>query len=175
MHTKFLGKENKRMAESLVDFLKKQATRSFRDILREVEGLTPEQAFHGRSKDWPSQQWGVGQDGSIAGIAYHVAAWKRMSLKILDPNVNVVQSSPSDLAAAPSPDDWEGIAGWLKSVGEEWNAAIQNLPPEEFDVRKTWEGESMLVSEYITHLYEHNLQHAAQIEYLKQSMLVSEL
>ena len=163
------------MAESLVDFLKKRATRSFRDILREVETLTPQQAFHGRSKNWPSQKWGVGQDGSIAGIVYHVAAWKRMSLKVLDPNVSVVQGSPADLASAPSPDDWEGILGWLKSVGEEWNAAIQNLPPEEFDARKTWEGESMLVSDYIAHLYEHNLQHASQIECLKQTMIMFDL
>ncbi len=163
------------MAEKLVDFLKKRATRSFRDILREVEGLTPEQALHGRSKNWPSQKWGVGQDGSIAGIVYHVAAWKQMSLKILDPTISVVQSELFDLASAPSPDDWEGILRWLRSIGEEWNAAIQNLPPEEFDVRKVWEDESMLISDYIAHLYEHNLQHASQIEYLKQTLIKFDL
>ena len=162
------------MAESLSDFLKKRATRSFRYILREVEGLTPEEAFAGRSKSWPSQKWGVGQDGSIAGIVYHVAAWKQMSLKVLDPNVSVVKGSPSDLASAPSQDDWEGIVNWLKTVGEEWNAAIQNMPPEEFDISKSWEGEEMLVSDYIVEIYEHNLHHASQIEFLKQRLAISQ-
>ena len=160
------------MSESISDFLKHRGDKAYRSLLNEIEGVDAEQALAGKRSHWTSHRWGVGQNGSIAGIVYHVAAWKSMTLEMFDTELKTLETVAFDGASAPAPDDWEGIVAWLKTVGDQWNEALQNLTGAEFDTEKIWEGSSLTVAEFVTEIYEHDVQHASQIEYLRQAMKV---
>lgn len=160
------------MKDGLPDFLKQRGGKAYRYLLKEIEGVTAEQALAGRRPHWTSHRWGVGQNGSIAGIVYHVAAWKSMTLGRFDPESQTLETVAFDVASAPSPDDWEGVVSWLKTAGDQWNEALQSLPDAEFDREKVWEGNSLAISEFVAEMYEHDIQHASQIEYLRQTLKV---
>src|SRR5262249_16649324 len=74
-----------RTVETLAAFVKQRAERSFHNLQKQTEGLPPEEALRDRRPDWPGHRWGIGQDGSIAGMIYHVTAWKQMTLPLLEP------------------------------------------------------------------------------------------
>lgn len=158
------------MEEALVDFLKKRAERSYRNLLTQIEGLSPEEALFGSRPDWPDHRWGIGQNGSIAGIVYHVAAWKQLGLPALQPGGRPLSRAEFDADIAPALDDWAGIQAWLKQIGMAWSAELAALAPEAFDTPVTWDGVSFTVAKFITEMYEHDIQHAAQIEHLRQQL-----
>ncbi len=160
------------MHETLPDYLKKRVERSFRHLLLQVESVPEEDAFRFRYPDWAPHRWGIGQDGSIAGIVYHVAAWKAMTLPVFLPGGRVYGLPDFDRAAAPDPGDWTGIKKWLLEVGTAWNAAVEALSDSDFDIIHEWEGATMPLSLLITEIMEHDIQHASQIEYLRQRLLV---
>ena len=154
---------------ALPAFLKKRAQRSLAYLLREAEAVSPKDAFRFRRDDWPDQKWGIGQDGSIAGIVYHVAAWKQLTLPILAPHGKALSRGDFDPETAPSPTDWAAVCHWLRQVGTKWNAAVDALPDAEFDATREWEGGSEItLTDYIIEMIQHDVQHAAQIEYLRQ-------
>ena len=71
--------------ETLPAFLRARGARHLRHLLAEIEGLNAQEALHFRQDNWPDHRWGIGQNGSIAGIVYHVAAWKQLTLPFLLP------------------------------------------------------------------------------------------
>jgi hypothetical protein len=156
------------MPETLAAFVKGRAERSLRKFLEQIEGLTPEEALRDRLANWPGQRWGIGQDGSIAGIVYHVAAWKQMTLPLLRPGGQALTQETFDYEAAPNRDDWEGIAAWCQQVGTAWNAELARLPEAAFEETRAWEGMTLALGRIIVEMVEHDIQHAAQIEYLRQ-------
>ncbi len=160
------------MSENLSSYLKRRGGKAYRSLLNEIEDVDAEQALAGKRSHWTSHRWGMGQNGSIAGIVYHVAAWKSMTQMMFDPKLKTLETVAFDNASAPAPEDWEGIVAWLKTVGDRWNEALQNLPDAEFDREKIWEESSLTVAEFIAEMYEHDVQHASQIEYLLQAMKV---
>ena len=91
--------------ETLANFIKKRAEHSYGYLLAQIESLSPEEALAGSRSDWPDHRWGVGQNGSIAGIVYHVAAWKQMTL----PLFQVGDQVRAGMAVAQIPDmrNWE--------------------------------------------------------------------
>lgn len=157
------------MPETLPAFLKRRAVRNLAYLLREAEAVSADTALRSRRPDWPDQPWGIGQDGSIAGIAYHVAAWKSLTLPIFDPHGKPLSRADFDSAAAPAPNDWPGILAWLRRTGEEWNRALHALPEAEFDSPREWSGTQITVTDFVVEMIEHDVQHAAQIEYLAQA------
>src|SRR5262245_15663768 len=108
------------MTETLPAFFKRRAERSYRYLLEQIENLTPEEALRNRRQDWPDHKWGLGQNGSIAGIVYHVAAWKQMTLPVFAPGGRARTREEFDPATAPALEDWPGIVAWLKQVGGDW-------------------------------------------------------
>jgi len=154
------------MPESLPAFLKTRAERSFRNLLKQLEGLTEEEALRGRLPNWPGHRWGIGQNGSIAGIVFHVAAWKQLTLPLLSGGKARTQEE-FDFASVPAPDDWPGLVAWLQQIGAEWNAALTRLPEAAFDTPTEWEGMTLTLARIITEMVEHDIQHAAQIEFLR--------
>jgi hypothetical protein len=154
------------MPETLPAFVKTRAERSFRNLLKQIEGLTAEEARRGSLPNWPGHRWGIGQNGSIAGIVFHVAAWKQLTLPLLSGGKARTQEA-DDFDAAPAPDDWPGLVAWLQQVGEAWNAALSRLPEADFDTPTEWEGMTLTLARIITEMYEHDIQHAAQIEFLR--------
>lgn len=156
--------------ETLGTFLKKRAERSYSRLLTQIEGLSAEEALAGSRSDWPDHRWGIGQNGSIAGIVYHVAAWKQMTLPMLAPNGRPLSREEFDADTAPAPDDWQGIQAWLKQVGMAWSAELAALSTETFDRILIWEGHPSTVAEFVVEMVEHDIQHTSQIEYLRQQL-----
>ncbi|HZP80752.1 MAG TPA: DinB family protein, partial [Chthonomonadaceae bacterium] len=72
-----------------------------------------------------------------------------------------------DFASVPAPDDWPGLVAWLQQIGAEWNAALTRLPEAAFDTPTEWEGMTLTLARIITEMVEHDIQHAAQIEFLR--------
>lgn len=156
------------MPETLATYLKRRAERSYRYFLEQAEDWTPEEALRDRKPDWPDHEWGIGQNGSVAGIVYHVAAWKQMTLPLFQPGGTTRGREEFDAASAPAPDDWPGILVWLKQAGTAWNAELAALPEAAFDETCDWFGTPMALAKLVTEMHEHDIQHGAQLEYLRQ-------
>lgn len=156
------------MTESLSDYLKRRAERCLAYLLREAEAVSAEDAVRGRRDDWPGQAWGIGQDGSIAGIVTHVAVWKQLSLPALKEGGQALSAEAFDTASAPDPADWPALVAWLREIGGAWNAALNALPEPDFDRRLDWQGFPLTIADLASKMIQHDVQHAAQIEYLRQ-------
>lgn len=156
------------MPETLAAFLKQRAERSYRNFLKQTEGIATDEALQDRKPNWPEQPWGVGQDGSMAGIVYHAAAWKQLTLPLFARDGRAGTMAEFDATSAPARDDWEGIVGWYRSVGAEWNAALADLPEETFEETRDWEGMTLTLAKFVVEMMEHDVQHASQLEYLRQ-------
>ncbi|HZO91466.1 MAG TPA: DinB family protein [Chthonomonadaceae bacterium] len=156
------------MPENFIAFVKQRSERSFRNLLQELEGLTPEEALRDHHPRWPGQQWGIGQDGSIAGIIYHVAAWKTLTLPLLQPGGQAIPQAQFNAASVPAPDDWPGLIAWLTQIGTEFQAALTQLPESAFEETRAWEGMTLPLWKIVVEMYEHDIQHAAQVAYLRQ-------
>ncbi len=159
------------MTQTFCEFLRRRSERSFRLLLSEIAGLTERDVFQFRTDNWPDHRWGVGQDGSISGIVYHVAAWKQLTLPIFEPGGRPLTRAEFDAAAAPRRDNWPAIESWLRLVGEEWNARLNDLPDDEFDSTRNWEGVMLPLSSFAVEMLEHDIQHTSQIAYIKQRII----
>ena len=159
------------MPESLPDFLKHRAERSFHYLLRETDAISEADALRFARPDWPAHRFGIGQNGSIAGIVYHVAAWKQLTLPLFTPGGTMLPTETLE-NSAPMRDDWQGIRAWLQQIGTEWNAELFARTDADFDRTHQWEKQTIRLSEYVMELIEHDVQHAAQIEYLRQRLRV---
>ncbi len=157
--------------EDLPSFLKRRSERAFSYLCSELESISPESALVHRRPDWPGQPWGVGQDGSIAGIARHVGAWKLSALPLLTPEGEAGSLAETDLKSIPDPASWPDVLTWLRATGAECSARIRGLSNEDMEATRRWEGEEMSVLKIVITLYEHDIQHAAQVEYLSQRLL----
>ena len=62
---------------TLREHLRWQLRGGYRSVKRAMQDLTEAQALEGARADWRRYRWGSGLDGSIAGIVWHVALWKR--------------------------------------------------------------------------------------------------
>ena len=158
------------MPEQLADYLRKRAARSLRYLREQAQGVTSEQALSYADANWPDQKWGIGQNGSIAGIVYHVTAWKQLTLPLFQPDGKAGGRRDFDVSAAPAPDDWPAIVVWLEQTGALWLERLNQLPDEDFDAKREWEGMTIPLAEYVSEMLEHDIQHAAQIEYLRQRL-----
>lgn len=158
------------MLDTLPSFLRSRAARSLRYIIEQTRDLTTAQALRYAVPAWPDQPWGIGQNGSIAGIVYHVAAWKQLTLPLFDSEGVAGGRADFNPDNAPAPTDWPGVAAWLEQVGAQWNARLNSLPDAEFDAERTWAGVTISLTKYVAEMLEHDIQHAAQIEYLRQRM-----
>ena len=160
------------MPETLMTFAKARTERSYRKLWEQIESLTAEEALQGRQENhWPGHKWGIGQDGSIVGLVYHTAAWKQMTLPVLKPGGKSILQEEFDVSAYPQPTDWEGVRAWFQEVGVAFNEAVNQLQEADWDRVMDWEVETFTVGRIVVELYEHDIQHTAQIEYLRQLYL----
>src|SRR5437868_6975462 len=102
------------MPETLPEYLRRRAVRSFRYLLREAESVSTEDALRFVSHDWPSHRFGIGQNGSMAGIVFHVAAWKQLTLPLFETRGTWIPVDSFDYSLAPAPDDWTALLAWLR-------------------------------------------------------------
>jgi len=156
------------MPPTLTAYLVKRAHRQYKALVELIANVSPEDAVKYAADSWPDHTWGVGQNGSISGIVYHVAAWKVLTLPAVIVGGKPAGRSAFDAAAAPSVSDWPAVHRWFVEVGDAWDAHLDALTEQDMDVEHEWEGQSLTLHTLITEMMEHDLQHASQIEYLLQ-------
>lgn len=155
------------MPESLTSFLVRRTARSFRYLREQLNDVTDEDAVRDRHPAWPGHRWGIGQDGSIAGIVYHVGAWKSMTLPLLTEN-RLLSRAEFEAREEGIHRDWPELVAWLDELGAAWQKAVAGLPEAAFDEEREWEGKTLPVYKLVAEMADHDVQHAAQLEYLAQ-------
>ncbi len=163
------------MSLRLGGFLQNRANHALRYLLREVESVTDVEAFRYSDINWQAHKYGIGQDGSIAGIVYHVVAWKMLSLPLFGSEGQLRTVDDFHAEEAPDKHDWAGIQVWLAEVGAQWNEALSQLSEAELEALRPWGKHEIPVWEFVTELIEHDIQHASQIEYIRQRMRAEEI
>lgn len=156
------------MSDRLPQFLRHRSRRSYLHVLLSLNSLSNEEALHGSSTKWPDHAWGIGQNGSIAGIVYHLAAWKELTLGLLLPGGRFIARDEFDPGLYPLVGEWPALVEWYRDSGERWLNALNSLEEREFDADREWEGVVLSVSKLCAEMMEHDVYHLAQIEYLKQ-------
>lgn len=134
--------------------------RSLEDAL---EGVTDVQARAGADPQWKRYRFGVGLDGSIAGILHHVAAWKHAIADGLEGG-----GFPDVTALYPHDSGFEGLRYWLSSGHARIQRSLERMRPETLDRRLVLEGESLTVAQLLSIVIEHDHYHAGQINLLRQ-------
>ncbi len=151
-----------------IQYQRQRADHAKRYLLRVIQDVSSEEAYLFSSPTWPKHKWHIGQDGSIAGLVYHVIAWKILTLPVLEGHPVNLDVSEFNVQSAPDFSNWSSISSWAVEVSENWYMRLSELSDETIESSFcTWDnGESVPLSRIITDIYEHDIQHAAQIEYL---------
>jgi uncharacterized damage-inducible protein DinB len=152
---------------SLYEFLRQRLESGYRQLLQAVEGLTEEDARRGADSHWRRYRYGAGLDGSIAGIVWHVAAWKHVMADGLDSRVNAF---PDAEAVLPHEPGWSGLRAWLISGQARLLRALDETSAEGIEREVAIEGQRMPVWKLLAHMVEHDHYHAGQINLLRQHM-----
>lgn len=160
------------MSLSLREFLVHRAEHGLNYLLREVEPLSEAEAFRYRDPNWVPHKYGIGQDGSIAGIVFHVVAWKALTLSLFTAGSGWEDLPDFESITTPNGDDWQAILSWLREVGAEWNGALAKVTDEELGDLRPWVGNPIPVWQFVIEMIDHDVQHASQVEYLRQRMRV---
>jgi uncharacterized damage-inducible protein DinB len=150
---------------SLYDYLKGRMAHAYRQLSRSLEGLSEEDARRGADPEWRRYRFGFGLDGSIAGIAWHVAAWKHVAADGLEGG-----TFPDVEAVLPHGFGWPGVLEWVESGQARLVRVVEERPPEELERLVTLEGQTMPVYELLAHMIEHDHYHTGQIYMLRQQM-----
>ncbi|CEK15038.1 DinB superfamily [Chthonomonas calidirosea] len=163
------------MAQSLLAFLISQSKKAYRSFLQEIETITPQEALYHRHPHWPPQQWGIGQDGSIAGIVYHVAAWKQAALSLLRGEDALSPMEHPETLPPPSI-PWPEVCNWYREIGAVWCNQLEKLHESDLDRSCFFfDDKPITLSELISEIMLHDVQHASQIAYLRQHLRAEEI
>lgn len=151
------------MARSLQEFLTDRLGAAYRQLLRSLSGLTPEQAAEGGAPHWRRYRYGEGLDGSIAGLVLHLAVWKHSSAAGLESG-----RFPDVRTLLPENDSWEARLDLLGTGQARLLAAAAALTEADLDRKVVWEGYEMSIEKVVAHLIEHDHYHAGQVNLLRQ-------
>ena len=144
------------------EFLIEQSRSRFTATLKLVEGLSELQAREDAKQDWPTHEYHVGQDGSIAGIVHHLAAWRQVYVELLRGR----NLEPTDVS--PLEPGWGGLKRWLAESAEEWLALVESIPESKVEVPINVPEVSAGLTplKMMWTMLEHEIEHSAQITYL---------
>ncbi len=157
--------------DALADYLKATARSAFDYLKKESDSVLEIDARRYASSNWPLQRFGIGQDGSISGIVYHVASWKVLTLPMFSQNGTMMEMSVFDALPKPPVEEYGAVRRWLAEAGENWDRALAALPAASLTEVRYWGSAEIPLTGYIEEMTRHDIQHAAQIEYLKQRIL----
>lgn len=153
------------MTEEMLEHLRKRTDSAYRRLWSATDGLTEAQAAWGAREVWHRQPWGVGLDGSIAGIVRHLAAWKEVAYQGLRSGV-----FPSEEGLGAQHATWEGLREWLRDRHLALASLLAGYTPSDVDRPVHWGDFQGNVGGIFTHLLEHDRYHTGQIQLLRQQM-----
>lgn len=148
---------------TLREHLGYQLRSAYRSLARAIAGLTEAQAGEGAREDWQRYRWGVGLDGSIAGIVWHAAAWKQIFAQGLETG-----AFPAEGDVEPPAVDWPALQAWLADGQSRLEQAFERLSAAALAEVREWEGITAPLARLLTYVIEHDIYHAGQIELLRQ-------
>jgi hypothetical protein len=151
------------MAFLLHDHLRERLSASFHQVERALAGIDEEAAYAGADPGWRRYRFGVGLDGSIAGIVRHLAAWKAIAAEGLETG-----RFPREDVVGPAGPGWAGLLAWLREGQARLAAALEARDEAALAEQVTFEGERMSVRLLFTHMVEHDQYHAGQVNLLRQ-------
>ncbi|HEY3283221.1 MAG TPA: DinB family protein [Armatimonadota bacterium] len=151
------------MNPEMKEYLAKRSASAFKRLWAATEGVTEEQARVTLRPNWVRQLWGVGLDGSLAGVLLHVAAWKAVVLEGV-----LTGRFPSEEAVKPTEPGWEGLRQWLRCSHEQLLQWMDARTPEQLDQPITWTDFQGPAATLFTHLLEHDRYHTGQLQLLRQ-------
>jgi uncharacterized damage-inducible protein DinB len=151
------------MRDTLRGHLEHRLGAGFRRMMEAIEGLDEAEATAGARADWRRYRWGVGLDGSVAGIVRHVAAWKQICATGLETG-----DYPDEEAVAPPAPGWTALREWLVDGQRRLEALLARLADADLGQTMPFAGESASIGMIFTHLLEHDFYHAGQINLLRQ-------
>lgn len=138
---------------------------AFDELARSLEGVTARDSRWGARADWRRYPYGVGLDGSVAGIVHHVAAWKNVAADGLENG-----SFPSEESVRPPGPGWEGLLSWLHEGQARLVRILGGLTDADLEREMEFFGEAMPVHQILTLFIQHDSYHAGQINLLRQQM-----
>ncbi len=157
------------MLESLADYRKQRAMHAMKEFLKQMTRTTFRQANLFAQQNWPAHGWGIGQNGSIAGIVVHVTAWKEFTLPVLQGNTQMPPTHSIMQWPTPNTANWKQTRQWAAKTADEWQQAVEQLQDSDWQREVLWENDyKITLGNLVDEILEHDIQHAAQIEYLLQ-------
>ena len=150
---------------TLYAYLLDRLGHAHRALMRALDGVSEADAFRGASENWRRYRYGTGLDGSIAGIVWHVAAWRHVAADGVEGGV-----FPDAEAVLPHDSGWTGRLAWLESGHARMVRALEELPPERLDEMVQWDEFRMPLHEVFSHMIEHDHYHAGHINLLLQQL-----
>ncbi|HEY3269166.1 MAG TPA: DinB family protein [Armatimonadota bacterium] len=142
------------------DVLSDRCDSAYRALLESIDGVGDEEAAAFREENWPDHEGRVGEDGSIAGLVWHCAAWKAMWVTYFDTGVY-----PEKTALHPAEDTWPGRQAWLTEMHARLMEHVRRHDGE--DTSDVY-GKPCRMADYDITNGEHDAYHAAQIWYIRQ-------
>jgi uncharacterized damage-inducible protein DinB len=136
---------------------------AYRRLQESLAGLSAPEAATGEREDWRRYRFGVGLNGSIAGIVHHVATWKLAAAEGLRSG-----SFPNAESVLPPGITWEALLAALAEGQQRLTDALEHLSEEDLTASVNWEGHPMPVHTLVAHLIEHDQYHTGQINLLRQ-------
>jgi uncharacterized damage-inducible protein DinB len=150
---------------SLHEYLKSRLLDAYRELSRSLAGLSEADARAGASVEWRRYRYGIGLDGSIAGMVWHVAAWKHVLADGIEGGV-----FPDVEAVLPHDFGWSGLLHWLESGHARLARALEELKAEDLERLLTLEGRPTPLLSLFSIAMDHDRYHAGQVNLLRQQM-----
>lgn len=151
----------------LAEYLERQLGHAYRQLAKTLEGVTAGESGTSADPQWRRYRFGTGLDGSIAGIVWHVAAWKHVIADGLEGG-----GFPDADAVLPHGSGWAGLQEWLGAG----HARLARVYTENaaaagwLEHQVVLEGEPLTIAELFTIVIEHDHYHAGQVNLLRQQM-----
>ncbi|HEY3267748.1 MAG TPA: hypothetical protein VGM37_12530 [Armatimonadota bacterium] len=143
--------------------IKERCEASFAEFLEAIDGVTEAEAGAFRIPNWPTHEWHAGEDGSIAGLAWHVAVWKGVYLSALRTG-----SFGDRSRMRPDEDTWAGRTDWLRRTHASLMEYLARLEASGVETLTVDNRERRLSAIFADDFTEHDRYHAAQVWYLRQ-------
>src|SRR5438270_554886 len=105
--------------QTLAEHLRQRLLGASQALERALAGIDDDRAVAGADPAGRRYRWGVGLDGSIAGIVWHVAAWQHVVAAGLETG-----AFPREIDASPPAPGWPELCRWLAAGHERLLAQV---------------------------------------------------
>lgn len=128
-----------------------------------LDGVGDDEAAAFRLANWPRHDDWSGEDGSISGIVFHVAAWKQAYAEGLETG-----EWGDEKVVLPEDDSWTGRLAWLNEGNDRLLCALRRHEEDEATSVLVNDRPYTLPAIFLDAMAHHDVYHAAQINYLRQ-------